>query len=100
MTSPGSVRCDVAKVRYVPSGLQASDPPFVLARKLTARPWPAVNDGTAATAATFTFPNVFRPAVKYAIRRESGDQAKSRASGNGGVSNTPVATSLSSFDTG
>ena len=40
MTSPGSVRCEVLKVRYVPSGLQASALAFVLARKLTGLPSP------------------------------------------------------------
>ena len=34
------------------------------------------------------------------MNRESGDHVKSRASMNGGVSNTPVATSVSAFDTG
>ena len=35
MTSPGSVRCDVLNVRYVPSGLHDNAPAFALARKLT-----------------------------------------------------------------
>jgi hypothetical protein len=97
ITSPGSVRCAVASVTYAPSGLHDSDPALVLARKLTGRPSPgfSADDAPSATAATCTLLNVLAPALTYAMKRESGDHAKSRESANGGVSKTPVAISFS-----
>jgi hypothetical protein len=88
------VRCDVANVRYVPSGLHDSDPAFVLARKLT---------GCASPPRTGATLHVLkRLGAGGQIRDEArvGRPAKSRASTNGGVSNMPVATSFSSFVAG
>src|SRR5581483_7262280 len=93
---PGSVRWPLWKIRYVASGLHATDPPKLLARNVTG----FALDGPPSTLATDTFVKALAPTVVNAMDFESGDQAKSRRSVIGGTSNTPVATSFSCFDTG